>query len=253
MQAAVGRLRLPFTVVPTENLAPLAATGERVIFIASGRTISEEDAARTVLHEIEGHVRPRMRAYQTLSSLFHVGTARGVDDQEGRALVLEDRAGWLGTRRRRQLALRHWVVSAMMRGATFADVARMLVADHGLTEFEAVLAAERAFRGGSGAYAGLGRERIYLESFVRVRDHLAARPEDERVLCSGQVGIDAIEVLRPFVGDGAAGLVEMNRDRRPSCAATIVVDHHPNEAVHWVAGLNDRRLEVGIRDTRRAE
>jgi hypothetical protein len=253
MRAAVGRLRLPFTVVLTENLAPLAATGERVILVASGRAISDEDAARTVLHEIEGHVRPRMRAYQTRSSLFHVGTARGVDDQEGRALLLEDRAGWLGARRRRQLALRHWVVGAMARGATFADVARTLVDDHGLTECEAVVAAERAFRGGNGAYAGLGRERVYLESFVRVRTHLAARPEDERVLCSGQVGIDAIEALRPFVGDDRAASLEVDGDGGPSSSAAIVVDHHPYEAIHRIARLHDRGLEFGIGGTRRAE
>ena len=36
MRAAVGRLRLPFGVVTSPWLAPLAATGERVILVATG-------------------------------------------------------------------------------------------------------------------------------------------------------------------------------------------------------------------------
>ena len=58
--------------------------------------------------------------------------------------------------------------------------------------------AERAFRGGDGSSPGLGRERVYLESFVRVRAHLAAHPDDEAVLASGQIALEAIETLRPL-------------------------------------------------------
>jgi hypothetical protein len=198
MRAAVGDLRLPFTVVPTPTLASLAATGERVILVATGRTATEEDTRRTVLHEIEGHARPRARSLRASSALFSAGTARGVDDQEGRALLLEERAGLLGSRRRRQLAARHCAVEAMLDGAPFAEVARSLVDSHGLDAGEAVVVAERAFRGSDGEHPGLGRERVYLECFVHVRAHLASRPEDERILESGQVAVDAVEALRPF-------------------------------------------------------
>jgi hypothetical protein len=196
MRAAVGDLRLPFTVVPTPTLASLAATGERVILVATGRAVTEEDTRRTVLHEIEGHARPRARSLRAASALFSAGTARGVDDQEGRALLLEERAGLLGPRRRRQLAARHRAVEVMLDGAPFAEVARSLVDSHGLDAGEVV--AERAFRGSDGEHPGLGRERVYLECFVRVRAHLASRPEDEHILESGQVAVDAVEALRPF-------------------------------------------------------
>jgi hypothetical protein len=198
MSAAVGRLRLPFAVVATPHLAPLAATGERVILVATGRLVAEEDAVRTVLHEIEGHARPRARAMSAAPAHFRIGTARGIDDQEGRAVLLEERAGLLGPARRRQLASRHRAVEAMLAGASFADVARDLVDRYGLEAGEAVIVAERAFRGGDGVHAGLGRERVYLESFVRVREHLRKRPGDDEVLASGQVAVDAIDALRPF-------------------------------------------------------
>ncbi len=199
MREAVGRLRLPFTVIATPWLAPLAATGEGVILVTTGRLVSDEDTRRTVLHEIDGHARPRARSMHAGSSLFRTGTARGIDDQEGRAVWLEERAGLLGPRRRRQLAARHRAVEKMLEGAGFADVAEMLIADHGLETAEAVLVAERVFRGGDGTHPGLGRERVYLESLVRVRRHLTLRPEDDAVLATGQVAVDAIETLRPFV------------------------------------------------------
>jgi hypothetical protein len=198
MRDAVGRLRLPFAVIALRSLAPLAATGERAILVAAGRLVYEEDAVRTVLHEVEGHARPRARSRDAELLLVRVGTARGVDDQEGYALLLEERAGMLGPRRRRQLAARHRAVEAMVAGASFADVASMLVDVHGLDVIDAVVIAERAFRGGNGAHPGLGRERVYIESFLRVRAHLAAHPADETFMASGQVAVDAIGALREW-------------------------------------------------------
>jgi hypothetical protein len=196
MRRAVGELRLPFAVVARPALAALAATGDRCILVAAGRAVLEEDAARTVLHEVEGHARPRARAVHATTALVRIGTARGVDDQEGRALVLEDRAGMLGPRRRRQLAARHHAVEAMLDGASFAEVAWALVDTHGFDAADAVLVAERAFRGSDGVRAGLGRERVYLESFVRVRERFAAHPEDEAVMASGQIAVDAVDAVR---------------------------------------------------------
>ncbi|HEX3769569.1 MAG TPA: tyrosine/phenylalanine carboxypeptidase domain-containing protein [Polyangiaceae bacterium] len=202
MRAAVGRLRLPFTVVESPWLAPLAATGERVILIATDRLVIDEDARRTVLHEIEGHARPRALSVQAPSPFFRVGTARGIDDQEGRAVLLEERAGLLGPRRRRQLAARHRAVEAMLDGAAFADVVETMLDGCGLDATEAVIVAERAFRGSTGAHPGLGRERVYLESLVRVREHLAARPQDDELMAQGQVGVASLDRLRAHLAGG---------------------------------------------------
>lgn len=198
MRAEVHRLRLPFRVVATPCLASLAATGDGVVYVATDRKVTREETERTVLHEIEGHALPRTRALRSTSALFRAGTARGTDDQEGRALVIEKRAGLLGARRRHRLAARHRAVEMMLAGACYSDVAIELVTEHGLDETEAVLVGERAFRGGSGDHAGLGRERIYLEAFLRLSAHLVARPDDDRVLGCGQIALDAVDALRPF-------------------------------------------------------
>ena len=199
MREEVGRLGLPFAVVVQPSLSALAATGERHILVATGRMTRKEDVERTVMHEIEAHAIPRTRAAQARLAIFQIGTARGIDDQEGLALVLEERGNYLKPRRKRELAARHLAVEAMDGGATFADALSALVKEHGLPPAEAVLVAERAFRGGDGTSPGLGRERIYLEAFLRVGDHLAKKPTDEGILTSGQVSLDAIPVLGPMV------------------------------------------------------
>lgn len=198
MRAEVGRLRLPFRVAAHDELSSLAATGEGTIFVAVGRRVSEEAARRTVLHEVHAHAVPRARARAASLSIFAIGTARGVDEQEGLALALEERHGFLTPSRKRELAARHAAVSAMRAGAAFPDVARALVRDHGRTAAEAILVAERAFRGADGCAPGLGREIVYLESFVRVSARLAERPGDEVRLASGQIALDALDVLRAF-------------------------------------------------------
>lgn len=199
MREEVSRLGLPFAVVVQPSLVALAATGERHILVASGRPMTREDVARTVMHEIEAHAIPRTRAAQMQFAIFQIGTARGIDDQEGFALVLEDRHGFLAPRRKRELAARHLAVEAMDGGASFHDAVDGLVKEHGLTAREAIIVGERAFRGGDGTTPGLGRERIYLEAYLRVKEHLATKPTDEGVLTSGQVGLHAIPVLAPYV------------------------------------------------------
>jgi len=199
MREEVGRLQLPFAVVVQPSLAALAATGERHILVAAGRRTTRDDVERTVMHEIEAHAIPRHRASLARLALFQIGTARGIDDQEGLAIVLEDRGNFLSPRRKRELAARHLAVEAMDGGATFTDAVSALVKEHGLLPSEAVLVGERAFRGGDGVAPGLGRERIYLEAYLRVKHHLDRKPTDEGVLTSGQVSLDAISVLAPIV------------------------------------------------------
>jgi hypothetical protein len=210
MREEVSRLGLPFAVVVQPSLAALAATGERHVLVTAGRLCSREDVERTVMHEIEAHAIPRARAAQARLAIFQIGTARGIDDQEGFALVLEQRSNFLDAKRKRELASRHLAVEAMDGGARFHENVEALVKEHGLPVREAVLVAERAYRGGDGTTPGLGRERIYLEAFIRVGEHLAEHPTDEGILTSGQISLDALPVVAPFVRrprsiDSAAG------------------------------------------------
>lgn len=195
LEETIAQLRLPFAVVVQPQLASLAATGEHHIFIAPGRMLSREDVERTVLHEIEAHAIPRGRAAHAKLGIFQIGTARGVDDQEGFALLLEERHGFLKALRKRELGTRHVAAMSMTDGADFVTVVKLLRERYGLSWERAITTAERTFRGSNGKAAGLGRERVYLEAFGRVRAHLAGRPEDEAILAAGQIAVDAVKTL----------------------------------------------------------
>lgn len=195
MREEARRQGLRVSVLPSDSLSALAAVGTDTIWIAAGRQVSASDVDRTVLHEIQGHALPRAKAARLEPGIFALGTAGGSDDQEGLALLLEERAGFLLGRRKRELAARHTVALCMSEGQSFAEAARELTRQ-GFDAPTTVRILERVYRGGDGEAPGLGRERVYLEAFVRVRAHLATRPEDEEVLLAGQIAVSRAGALR---------------------------------------------------------
>jgi hypothetical protein len=192
LRQEVGRRRLPIQVRPAPELAALAATGRGVIYVACGRRLDREDVARTVLHELDGHAMPRFRAARAPLGLFDVGTRGGSDTQEGYALALEESHGFLGARRRRELALRHVAAAGVRAGADFADTFEAL-SIHGAPRRQALRLAARVHRGG-----GLAREIAYLPSYLRVRAALS-QPHVRAVLEQGRVALDAVDLLAPFI------------------------------------------------------
>ncbi|MDC0747119.1 tyrosine/phenylalanine carboxypeptidase domain-containing protein [Polyangium mundeleinium] len=192
MRAEIGARRLPFRVVVVRDLSSLAATGEGVVQVAAGRAMTRADVERTVLHEIEGHVLPRCRAAGMSLGIFVIGTQNGADDQEGRALWLERRAGALVGGRRYELAFRHVAARKLEAGADFVEAARLLLS-YGASLPDALRITARVYRGG-----GLGREVVYLPALLRVEAALAVDPALDGVLGAGRVSVDAAAVLRPF-------------------------------------------------------
>jgi hypothetical protein len=195
LRQEIGRRRLPLRVTIKDNLASLAATGDGEVLVVAGRTVAGRDVERTVLHEIEGHVEPRVLASRARLGIFAVGTARGVDDQEGRALFLERAAGFLDLDRRREIALRHLAARSVEAQADFVSTVRLLL-DRGAALEGALRIAARAHRGG-----GLGREAVYLPALLRVDAAIAADPDIDRVLRAGRVAVDAAPALRPWLED----------------------------------------------------
>ena len=189
MRRAVGAHRLPFRVVVARDLSPLAAAGDGVILVGAGRRLTEEVAARTVLHEVLGHALPSARASSAPLVLFEVGTRFGSDDQEGRAVLVEERASLFGEARRRELGLRHLAARTVEASADFVETARQL-RERGAGVEEAVRIAARVHRGG-----GLAREVAYIPAFLRVRAAFADDPALEDVVASGRVSVDAARAL----------------------------------------------------------
>lgn len=178
-------------IIFREDLSALAATGEDRVYLARGRNLSVLAARRTAVHEVDGHVLPRVRARDEALSLFAIGSAGGADDQEGAALFAEETSGLLDGARARELALRHRLVAAMRDGARFVDTVRGALAA-GVPNDDAVALAFRLHRGAGADGEGLGREAAYVPAFRRVS---AAAREVRAVLGRGQLSLAAAATL----------------------------------------------------------
>lgn len=178
MRARISELRLPVRILVRERVGSLAAAGDGVVIVAQGRRVSREEVARVVLHEVEGHVLPRERGRSRKHGIETLGSAGASEDEEGRALLLEDRASLLSGERKRVLAARHRAARLVMADATFVEVVRAIrqlvpIAD-------AVAIASRVMRGGytrgRDVLGGVARERVYLPAFARVASAVAKEP-----------------------------------------------------------------------------
>lgn len=196
LQDRARELGLEARVVERPELASVAAVGEGVVFVGAGEhLLAAAQVPRVVCHEIEGHLAPRAAALGEDRALFRVGSTGAGEDEEGRALLLEERGGFLdpetlvGATRRRELALRHEVAHAARAGADFVELMRLLLR-HGEPVERAYRTCERALRGG-----GLGRELAYLPAYERVRRAFAEAPSLENWMRRGRVSLDAARAL----------------------------------------------------------
>ncbi len=185
---------LPVRVEVRANQVAAAAVGEGFVGVRPGLWHSQETARRIVLHEIEGHVRPRVSAQREELGLFRVGSARSGDDEEGRALLLERGAGVLEGGRRRELARRHIAARDVRVGVPFQEIVHGLLG-RGHDIASAVEAACRAQRGG-----GLARECVYLVALSRVTRAFEAEPELEDYFEQGRVSVEAARACRAGFG-----------------------------------------------------
>lgn len=190
--------RWPVRVELVPGLVSLAAVADGVVRIRPGAMLTAGVAERIALHEVEGHVRPRVVG-ATLGGAFLAGTPRASEDEEGRAILLEERAGLLGAERRKEIARRYLAAESVRNGAELWDTVELL-GRTGAAAPAAIELASRVHRGG-----GLGRELIYLTGCARALVGLAARPELEPVLKSGRVSLSAAEAL-------LSGSIELDDD-----------------------------------------
>jgi hypothetical protein len=185
-----GTLRLPVRISTSRDMACAAATGDGCIVVRTGVSHSVDAGRRIALHEVYAHALPRARAVRESIGLFAVGTAQASDDEEGRAVLIEERHTLLDDARRRELASRHIAATSVREGADFVGTVRGLV-DRGIAVRDAVFVAARVHRGG-----GLARELVYLPAFFRVKRAFAEEPLLEAWFERGRLSVAAARSLR---------------------------------------------------------
>ncbi|MEO8177352.1 MAG: tyrosine/phenylalanine carboxypeptidase domain-containing protein [Deltaproteobacteria bacterium] len=193
----IGRLQLAVRVSVVHELASRAATGDGVIYVRAGVRLNAREALRIARHEVLGHALPRARALRLPLGLGRVGCAGSAEEEEGRALLIEQRCGDLGPERRRELGLRHLTALAVADGADAHDCLRLL-AGFDCEPAEAVSLYARCARGSSGAAGGLCRELEYLPAWLRVSAAFNADPALEDWLERGRWSLHAARALGAY-------------------------------------------------------
>lgn len=182
----VGAARLPVRLRIDADLMSVAACGDHLLVIRDRTWLTARAAERIAEHEVRGHLLPRLAARKR-QDVLRCGCAGATDDEEGRALLIEERLGLMDAWRRAELGARHLACVYLRRGATFVDTVR------GLTELGADLpvalrAVMRAGRGG-----GMGREIVYMPAMQRLGRAFDANPALEDWFREGRVSLQYAE------------------------------------------------------------
>jgi hypothetical protein len=194
LRALIGQLRVPVRVQVVSELASRAATGDGLIFVRAGTPLSAREGARIARHELFAHALPRVRSRQQPLGLLRVGCAGATEDEEGRALLIEQRFDDLGAERKRELGLRHLTALAVASGADLYACVRQLE-QLGCGREQAVWLYARSARGAASHGGGLCRELEYLPAWLRVTAAFAEQPALEQWLERGRASLSAARFL----------------------------------------------------------
>jgi uncharacterized protein (TIGR02421 family) len=138
------------------------------LLIASDTALSAERLDGLLAHEVSVHLLTYFNGAAQRLKIFSTGLAHYEGIQEGLGVFAEWAVGALTTTRLRLLAGRVVAVNAMIDGATFIDVYRLLRRDHGFGKAGAFDITARVLRSG-----GLAKDAIYLEGFLEVIGRVA--------------------------------------------------------------------------------
>jgi hypothetical protein len=189
LHARIGELGVPVRVELRASISTLAAAGDGFVAIRPEARLTATEAERIAAHELLAHVLPRIRARSEENGLFRVGPRSSGDEEEGRALLIEERLGFFDAPRRRELALRHELSRQAREGARFPELVRC-ARERGVRLERAVDLGLRTLRGG-----GLGRELVYLPAYSWVRQTFAQDRHLEHFFERGRMSVAAARVL----------------------------------------------------------
>lgn len=194
--AAVGLTGWSVKLSPRMHARMMVRSSSQEIVVRLNSRFSKKEMRRLMVHEIGTHVfRAANGAAQPVSLLRTGGYPGYTLTEEGMATYHEMHYGLQDTNTLRRYALRVLAADISQQG-TFFDVFAELIKH--TSRGEAFQIARRAKRGfADTAQPGVHiKDKVYLEGFQQVRDHLQEHPEDYPLLMSGKVALWTLPALR---------------------------------------------------------
>ncbi len=192
-------------------------------------------------HEVSVHLLTHFNGAAQGLTVFRTGLAHYEGVQEGLGVFAEWAVGGLSGTRMRLLAGRVLAVDAMLDGAEFVDVYRMLADEYGLPRKPAFDVTARVFRSG-----GFAKDLIYLQGFRNVIE-LVSAGTSLTPFWIGKIATGHVEAIEELL---QRGLVRRPCSSRSSCSATTSSAVSPASAVRprstkfsvWSDQAHDDRL-----------
>ena len=150
-----------------DDVFGLLVSGDRLM-IASDSAVAAKRLDALLSHEVSVHLLTYFNGATQGLTIFRTGLAHYEEIQEGLGVFAEWAVGGLTATRLRLLAGRVVAVDAMINGASFTEVYRLLCGNFGFGKKGAFDITARAFRSG-----GLAKDAIYLKGFLEVVDRVA--------------------------------------------------------------------------------
>jgi uncharacterized protein (TIGR02421 family) len=166
------------------------------LLIGAESRIPAARADALLSHEIGTHVLTYYNGRAQPFRQLYSGLAGYDALQEGLAVLGEHLVGGLSRPRLRLLAARVVAVRRLTEGASFVDVFRELVRDHGFDRRTAFTIAGRVYRGG-----GLTKDAVYLQGLLDVLAYIE-RDGDLEPLLVGKIAASHVPVIRELTWRG---------------------------------------------------
>jgi uncharacterized protein (TIGR02421 family) len=197
-----------FNVVLSDGIVSDASAGGDSIKINSKASFSELDLKVLEVHEGWVHVGSTLNGrHQPWATWLSVGSPRITSTQEGLAIIMETLTFSSFPNRARRISDRVVAIDMAEQGADFIQVYRYFV-DHGLSEHDSYIIAQRTFRGGNvKGGACFTKDLSYVKGFVETVNFirsaiLSGVPEILPMLFVGKVTLDDLPSLYAHTMEG---------------------------------------------------
>ncbi|SHG41318.1 conserved hypothetical protein [Salegentibacter echinorum] len=166
----------------------MVSNGE--LYVPADYRTTKTEANALIQHEVGTHVLTHFNGSRQPLQLLSSGLADYDPLQEGLAVMSEYMVDGLTGNRLRTLAGRVIAGSALMEGAEFPQLFRLLKMEYGFSAERAFNITSRIMQGG-----GFLKDIIYLKGLVHLRTHLQNGGEYEPLM-AGKFGLKHIDIIR---------------------------------------------------------